>query len=210
MHSLRIFFEYNSQNKDKRAKLKIIAIGSSTGGPGHLQKILKTITKESSACIIIAQHIGEQFLPSLIQNLANDCALPLHLASDRLTLAPSSVVFAKGDHINLVESSGGNLILRITDEKSDTYSPNIDRLFLSIAHVKSASAKSMGVLLTGIGDDGAKGLLAMKNAGAFTVAESEKTSIVYGMPRCAMEIGAASQILDIGDIAKAVEEFGRR
>jgi two-component system, chemotaxis family, protein-glutamate methylesterase/glutaminase len=190
--------------------LKIIAIGSSTGGPGHLQKILKLLPKEFSGCVLIAQHIGEQFLPSLIHNLANECAIPLHIASDRLTLSPSSVIFAKGEHINLIESAGGKLVLRIMEEKSDTYSPNIDRLFHSIAHIKTTSAKSMGVLLTGIGDDGAKGLLAMKNAGAYTVAESEKTAIVYGMPRCAMEIGAASQILDIGDIAKAVAEFGHR
>jgi len=124
-----------------------------------------------------------------------------------MLLACSTVVFAKGESINLVEMHNGNPVIKILDEKSDTYSPNIDRLFLSISSIKTIAQNSMGVLLTGIGDDGAKGLLAMRQAGAFTIAESEKTAIVYGMPRCAKELDAASKILDIDDVAKAIVEF---
>jgi two-component system chemotaxis response regulator CheB len=110
--------------------------------------------------------------------------------------------------INEVRYENGVYRLKILDTVSDDYSPSIDRLFFSMSSLPDVS-NIMAVVLTGIGDDGARGLLELKKAGAYTVAESEQTSVVYGMPRAAYEMGAAREVLDLEKIVEKILEFGR-
>lgn len=187
---------------------KLIAIGSSTGGPGHLQKILSAIPSDFNASIVIGQHINSIFLESIVDSLNSCCRIPVYVGRDGLIIKKPSVVFANGIKINEVRTNEGSYILRILDKESERYSPSINHLFSSIATL-GARSSVLATLLTGIGDDGAKGLLELKNAGAHTIAESEKTAVVYGMPRAAYEIGAAREALDLDEIIKKILEFGR-
>ncbi len=187
---------------------KLIAIGSSTGGPGHLQKILSAIPSDFNASIVIGQHINSIFLESIVDNLNSFCSIPVYVGQNNLVIKKPSVVFANGIKINEVRNNGDSYILRILDKESEHYSPSINHLFSSIASLDARSSV-LATLLTGIGDDGAQGLLELKNAGAHTIAESEKTAVVYGMPRAACEIGAACEALDLDEIIKKILEFGR-
>jgi len=188
--------------------VKLVLIGSSTGGPGHLMKIVKKLPSDYDACIVIAQHIGELFLPSLVQNFVSECALPILIGNNGVGLQNGAIYFVKGDSINEIAESNCKFILRVLEEKSDTYAPNINRLFMSAARIADKFDSVLAVLLTGIGDDGAVGMLELKKAGAYTIAESEGSAIVYGMPRCAKEIGATKEILSIDEIVSVISRFG--
>lgn len=187
---------------------KLVAIGSSTGGPGHIQKILSALPSDFNASIVIGQHINSVFLESIVESLNSFCRIPVYVGKDGLLIEKPSVVFAKGSGINEVRSENGHYRLRILDIASEDYSPSINRLFLSIAALPSPSS-ILAALLTGIGDDGARGLFELKNVGAYTIAESEKTAVVYGMPRAAYEMGAANEVLDLDKIITKILEFGR-
>jgi len=188
---------------------KLIAIGSSTGGPGHIQKILSALPSNFDASIVIGQHINSIFLDSIVESLNSFCRIPVYVGKDNLVIQKPSVVFAKGAGINEVKMESGVYKLKILDIASEDYSPSINRLFLSIASLPSPQSSVLAALLTGIGDDGARGLLELKKAGAYTIAESEKTAVVYGMPRAAYEIGAANEVLDLDKIISKILEFGR-
>jgi len=187
---------------------KIVAIGSSTGGPGHIQKILSAIPSNFNASIIIGQHINSVFLESIVESLNSFCRIPVYVGKDNLIIEKPSVVFARGAGINEVRYENGIYKLKILDVASEDYSPSINRLFLSLALTPMPSSV-LAALLTGIGDDGARGLLELRNKGAHTIAESEKTAVVYGMPRAAYEMGAADEVLDLEDIIHKILEFGR-
>lgn len=187
---------------------KLIAIGSSTGGPGHIQKILSVIPSDFKASIVIGQHINSIFLDSIVESLNSFCRIPVYAGKDNLVIQTPSVVFAKGAGINEVRYENGVYKLKILDIASEDYSPSINRLFLSMTSLSSKPA-ILAALLTGIGDDGAKGLLELRRTGAHTIAESEKTAVVYGMPRAAYELGAADEVLDLDKIITKILEFGR-
>ncbi len=187
---------------------RLIAIGSSTGGPGHLQAILSAIPSNFNASIVIAQHINSVFLDSIVESLNSLCRIPVYGGQDGLLLQTPSVVFARGAGINEIRCENGDYRLRILEQISEDYSPSINKLFFSIAELPGQSS-IMAVLLTGIGDDGARGLLELRKKGAYTIAESEKTSVVYGMPRAAFEIDAAKEVLDLDKIIDKIIDFGR-
>lgn len=187
---------------------KIIAIGSSTGGPGHIQKILSSIPDDFNASIVIAQHINSIFLDSIVESLNSFCRIPVFVGRDGMALELPSVVFAKGPGINQLVYDGGAYKLKILDIVSDDYSPSVNRLFFSIAQLQKPTP-TLAVLITGIGDDGARGLLELRRAGVHTVAESEESAVVYGMPRAAFEMDAADEILSLDKIVNKILEFGK-
>lgn len=187
---------------------KLIAIGSSSGGPGHIQKILTAIPADFNASIIIGQHINSIFLDSIVESLNSFCRIPVYVGKDNLAIQTPSVVFAKGAGINEIRGENGLYRLKILDVASEDYSPSINRLFFSMASLPQPS-QILAAVLTGIGDDGARGLLELRRAGAYTIAESEKTAVVYGMPRAAYELGAANEVLDLDKIITKILEFGR-
>lgn len=179
----------------------LVAIGASAGGPGAVAAILQTLPKTFPAAIVVVQHIDEQFAPSLTAWLGQQSALPVAAAREGDRPSPGKVLLAvKEDHL-VVGRSGR---LEYTEHPKETfYRPSVDTFFQSVA--KNWTGQAIGLLLTGMGRDGAKGLKQMREAGAHTIAQDEATSAVYGMPQAAARLGAAVEILPLDKIAFALE-----
>jgi len=181
---------------------KIIAIGSSTGGVEALIAVL-TGFPANCAPTVITQHMPPVFTRNLAQRLDRMCAPQVLEASHGAPLKPGTVYVAPGGGSHLEVSGRGTLACVLKPgETVNGHCPSVDRLFLSVA--RHAGAQAVGALLTGMGRDGAQGLLAMRQAGARTFAQDEASSVVYGMPRAAMEIGAAEQQFSLARIGPAL------
>jgi two-component system chemotaxis response regulator CheB len=177
----------------------LVAIGSSTGGPSALMTLLSALPKDMPAPVVIAQHIAEGFIPGLVQWLDGGCEVAVRAAVDKETPKPGSAYLAPTG-LNL--EFDGHCMRFTTPEPGQLYIPSADTLFASVA--RSLASASVGVILTGMGNDGAKGLKAMRDAGAVTIAQDEQTSTVFGMPKAAAELGAAVQVLPIERIGAEV------
>lgn len=181
------------------ARLPLVAIGASTGGPQALRTILSQWPKEFPAAVVIAQHISAAFAPSLAQWLADGCALKVRMAADG-DRPQAGLVLVAGTDDHLALRPDGTLGYT-PEPRENPFKPSVDVLFESLArHWTSAS---VAVLLTGIGRDGAAGLLTLRRAGWHTIAQDQATSVVYGMPQAARQLGAAVEVLSLGDIAGA-------
>jgi two-component system, chemotaxis family, response regulator WspF len=180
-------------------KSPLLVIGSSTGGPKALATILAQLPANFPAGVVIVQHVDVQFASGLADWLATYTPLKVKLAIAGAKIEPNCVMLAgTNDHLILTSQ----LTFQYTAEPADTpYRPSVDAFFHSIA--KNWKNKGVGLLLTGMGKDGAEGLLALKSAGWYTIAQDEATSIVYGMPKAAADLGAAREILPIEAIASA-------
>ncbi len=179
---------------------RLLAIGSSTGGPKALANVLQVLPKSFPAAVVVIQHVDKQFSEGLAKWLRHQCALPVRVAREGEPLSPGEVLIAEtDDHMAL----GPDRLLRYTPEpRKYPYRPSVDIFFKSlVAHPFPSSA---GVLLTGMGRDGAEGLLALRRAGWFTVAQDQSTSTVYGMPKAAKEMDAATRILPDTEIGNVV------
>ncbi|HUI58342.1 MAG TPA: chemotaxis response regulator protein-glutamate methylesterase [Bryobacteraceae bacterium] len=180
----------------------VIAIGASTGGTEAIASVL-TRLPESSPAIVITQHIPPQFSRAFANRLNEICAMQVKEAQDGDRLQPGVALVAPGDFHMLLRKSGGHYFVNVKTGPRVCYQrPSVDVLFISVAEV--AGRHSIGVLLTGMGADGAQGLLRMRQAGARTMAQDEATCVVYGMPREAAELGAAEQIVPLPNIPDAI------
>jgi two-component system chemotaxis response regulator CheB len=177
----------------------IVAIGSSTGGPSALMTILRPLPARFPLPIVIAQHIAEGFIPGLVDWLNDACAITIEAAEDGHALKPGTAYFAPTGR-NLKVSGGA--VHFAAPEKGQLYIPSADTLLASVADTHGAHG--IGVLLTGMGADGAVGLKAMRDAGAATIAQDEETSTVFGMPKSAIELGAAEKVLAVQNVAGEV------
>lgn len=187
----------------RRGPVGIVAIGASTGGPQILQTILSQLRRGTGAPIVCVQHISEDFLDGMISWLATSCELPIEIPRVGSAPQPGRVYFAPdGCHLLL---DGNRRFLRVPAEDRDLHCPSVDRLLSSVAAVYGENA--LGVLLSGMGRDGAWGLKAMNDAGATTIAQDEHSSMIFGMPAAAIEIGAASHVLGIDDIAATIRRL---
>lgn len=178
----------------------VVAIGASTGGPSALVKILEKLPADFSACIVVVQHIAADFAPSLAKWLQDQCALPVSLAGVGEPMTTGKVLLAaSNDH--LVFQTDQRLGYR-AEPIDCPYRPSVDVLFQSLA--QNYPRAGAAVLLTGMGNDGAQGLLQLRHRGWHTIAQDQGSSIVYGMPKAAVDLDAASEILSIENIADAV------
>lgn len=178
---------------------EMVAIASSTGGPAALGEIFRQLPADFRVPIVVVQHISPEFLPSLVEWLGTTTSLNVEIARGGDQPLPGSIYFAPGDaHLRL--SRGGRF--QLDQETRSTYRPSGDILLESVAAGYGASA--IGVILTGMGNDGARGIRALYDAGAATVAQDEATSVVFGMPKEAIALGAAGAILPIQEIAAAL------
>jgi len=178
---------------------KVIAIGASTGGTIAIEKLLTTMPLNVPG-IVIVQHMPEYFTASFADRLNNICKIEVREAKDGDTAAPGLALIAPGGHHMLLERSGAFYQVRIKGGPMVHHQkPSVDVLFHSVA--KQAGANAMGVLLTGMGSDGADGLLAMKQNKAYTIAQDEASSVVYGMPGEAVKLGAACDVLPLNEIS---------
>jgi len=181
---------------------KVIAIGASTGGTEAIREVLTRLPANVPG-IIIVQHMPPNFTKSFADRLNELCAVEVKEAKNGDFLGIGKVLIAPGDYHMVLRRSGARYFVEIgTGEKVSGHRPSVDVLFNSVA--KTAGANAIGVILTGMGADGAKGLLSMRNAGARTIGQDENSCVVYGMPKVAYEIGAVERQFDLDDIAEAI------
>lgn len=194
--------KYNNTKNSAIANLKstvppILAIGSSTGGPQALATILSSFRADFKAAIAIVQHVDAEFAPGLAEWLNNQSKIPVEIATNNTHLeVGKAVIAATNDHLILQP----NLMLKYTQEPRDyPYRPSVDTFFKSLA--EHWPVPGIGVLLTGMGKDGAKGLLALREASWHTIAQDRASCVVYGMPKAAVELDAALEVLTLDAIA---------
>jgi two-component system chemotaxis response regulator CheB len=177
----------------------LIAIGASTGGVEAIRTVL-TGMPEDCPPIVIAQHMPAGFTGRFAARLDELCAIKVVEAEDRMPLERGHAYVARGDYHLRVERSSGQLKARLAqDELASGHRPSVDVLFESVA--KAVGAMAVGAILTGMGRDGARGLKLMRDAGAYTVGQSQASALVYGMPRVAFEEGAVVEQAAIEQIA---------
>jgi two-component system chemotaxis response regulator CheB len=180
----------------------VIAIGASTGGTEAIASVLIRLPA-SSPGIVIAQHIPPQFSRAFANRLNEICALEVKEAEEGLELRSGLALVAPGDFHMLLRRAAGRYFINVkTGPKVCYQRPSVDVLFSSVA--EAAGKRAIGVLLTGMGADGSQGLLRMRQAGARTIAQDEASCVVFGMPREAIALGAAEQILPLPAIPGAV------
>lgn len=180
------------------ADQKIIAIGSSTGGTKALEFVLNNLPAGLPG-IVVVQHLPEFFTKSFADRLDRRSALRIMEASDNDQINPGCVYIAKGDKHMTVQKRDGKNYVRVSDgERINFHRPSVDVLFDSVA--SEFGDQATGIILTGMGADGAKGLLKMRNNGAFTIGQDELSSVVYGMPKAAFEMGSVCEQHSLDDI----------
>ncbi len=201
---LRGLRERQASPTQPAARVELVAIGASLGGPRALAALLRGLPASFPAPLAVVQHIADGFTEGLASWLASESRLRVCEARDGDVLHPGRVLVAPSGRHMLV----GDGVVRLSDAPPvDTFKPSVTPLFLSAA--RRYGARVCGVLLTGMGRDGAEGLKAIRNAGGPTVAQDEATSAVFGMPRAAIELGAVDRVLPIDEIARALVELTR-
>lgn len=186
----------------RQTRLRIVAIGASTGGPQALQHILSRLPAGFPLPIVCVQHIGNGFLEGLAEWLQSICSINVEIASEGAVPMPGVVYFPREEAHLLVD--GGGRFRYSRDMPLNGHRPSVTVMFQSIAERYGSGA--IGVLLTGMGNDGAEGLKAMADAGGMTIAQDEATSVVFGMPKRAIELGAAGNVLPLEEIAPMILE----
>ena len=189
-----------------RRRIELVAIGSSTGGPDALGKIIGALPDRAPVPILIVQHITIGFHQGLVDWLNNITPLSVKLGEEGHTPMPGEVILAPGEHHMSVDARKR---LTLTEELPVRgHRPSATHLFRSVARVYGAHA--LGVILTGMGDDGADGLVDLRRAGGWVIGQDEATCVVYGMPREAAARGAVSEVLPLPEIAGAIVDGWNR
>ena len=183
----------------------VVAIGASTGGTDALRTILGELDRTSPG-VVVVQHMPRHFTRAFAQSLDKQCAIEVREAVTGDAVLPGTALIAPGDHhLTLVPArNGGYAVEVLGGPLVSRHRPSVDVLFGSVARV--AGRNATGVILTGMGVDGAAGLAQMRERGAVTIAQDEATSVVFGMPREAIAIGAAQHVLPLHEIAGAISE----
>lgn len=189
-------------NIDRDLSDMIIAIGASTGGTEAIYTMIKAFPRDMPG-IVIVQHMPAVFTKLYAERLNNLCKLEIKEAKNGDLVKPGRVLIAPGEyHMRLFKGNAGYYVTCKIGEKVSGHCPSVDVLFDSVA--RAAKNKSVGVILTGMGSDGAKGLLTMKKQGAYTLGQDEESSVVYGMPLAAWRLGGVEKQLPLEKIAKDV------
>jgi two-component system, chemotaxis family, protein-glutamate methylesterase/glutaminase len=179
---------------------QVIAIGASTGGTQAIETLLRQFPSDAPGTVIV-QHMPELFTASFARRLNELCSIHVREARDGDVIAAGLALIAPGDKHLVVQQSGSHWVARVKDgPRIHHQRPAVDVLFQSVA--RAAGHRAVGVLLTGMGADGARGLLAMREAGAHTIAQDQDSCVVFGMPREAIRMGAAEEVLPLDKIAR--------
>jgi two-component system, chemotaxis family, protein-glutamate methylesterase/glutaminase len=182
---------------------KIVALGASTGGTQALEAVLTKLPAAMPG-VLICQHMPEKFTASFAQRLNSVCALEVREAKDGDLVVPGLALVAPGNFHMLLTLSGAQYKVRVKDgPRVHHQRPAVDILFSSVA--RAAGQNAVGAIFTGMGADGAKGLLQMREAGAHTIAQDEASCVVFGMPKEAIKLGAAVDVLPLNQIAGALQ-----
>jgi len=186
----------------------VVCIGASTGGTESLRLVLESLPANCPG-IVIVQHMPEKFTAAFARRLNGLCDIEVKEAADGDTILRGRALIAPGDRHMLLQRSGARYYVSIKDGPLVArHRPSVDVLFRSAA--RNAGANAAGIIMTGMGDDGARGLLEMKQAGAYTVAQDEATSVVFGMPKEAIALGAADKVMPLDGLAAEIQRAARR
>lgn len=181
---------------------KIVVVGASTGGTEALREFLIGLPVDAPG-IVVVQHMPEKFTASFATRLDSICRITVREASTNDTVLRGQALIAPGNRHTLVKRSGSRYFVEVRDGPLVArHRPSVDVLFRSAA--RYAGANAVGVIMTGMGDDGARGLLEMREAGSITIAQDEATCVVFGMPAEAIRLGGAGRVLPLGRIAGEV------
>jgi two-component system chemotaxis response regulator CheB len=181
---------------------KVVAVGTSTGGTEALRVLLMALPLDAPGFVVV-QHMSEVFTAGFAERLNQLCAVDVREATDGDRVRPGLVLIAPGNRHTMINRNGAQYMVRVADGPLVArHRPSVDVLFRSVA--QAAAANAVGVIMTGMGDDGADGLLEMKKAGAATIAQDEQTCVVFGMPKVAIERGAVDEVLPLQRIADAI------
>lgn len=195
-------------DRPEHSPVEIVAIGISTGGPNALRQLLPKLPHDFEVPVVVVQHMPEGFTAEFANSLDSMCALEVKEAAPGDVLTPGRVVIAPGNyHVEVDKMKLATLVEVTQKEPVNGHRPSADVLFASV--VKAFGPAAMGVLMTGMGRDGARELGNLYNKGAFTLAQEEKSCVVYGMPRVAIESGYAEEVVSLEDMASRIVEVVR-
>lgn len=188
--------------KYKKRKYKVVVVGVSTGGPGAILEFLKGLGKNYPLPVVITQHIDSVFDKNLISWLSTESSIPVQLAENNLRPLPGHVYLAPSDqHITFYQPAENSFqIILSHDEPVNYLRPSVDKMFESAAKVFGKDC--IAVILTGMGSDGAKECLHLKELGAYTITQDKESSVIFGMPKVAYEMGASCEVLSLKQIPK--------
>jgi len=186
----------------------VVAVGASTGGPGALRRLLQALPGNAPGCVIV-QHMPHPFTAVFAQRLDDACTIEVKEASSGDEVRPGRAIVAPGDRHLKLHRNGPRYTVEVTDGKLvSRHRPSVDALFRSAAEV--AGADAIGVILTGMGRDGAEGLLEMKRAGATTIAQDEQSCTIFGMPREAIALGGVDEVVPLEAVPAAILRLAPR
>ncbi|WP_415755005.1 protein-glutamate methylesterase/protein-glutamine glutaminase [Pseudomonas leptonychotis] len=186
---------------------RIVALGTSTGGTQALELVLRQLPTDSPG-IVIVQHMPEKFTAAFAQRLNSLCQIEVREARHLDRVHPGLALVAPGGRHMQLKRNGAQYCVEILDGPPiNRHKPSVDVLFRSVA--QQAGANALGVIMTGMGDDGARGLLTMREAGGKTVAQDEASCVVFGMPKEALNLGAAQRSVSLGNIAALITQYAR-
>jgi two-component system chemotaxis response regulator CheB len=191
-------------NKEAMAQTteRIIAIGTSTGGTQALEYVLTALPRVTAG-IVIVQHMPEKFTASFAERLNNLCQIEVREARNDDRVMPGLALIAPGGKHMLVKRSGAYYKVEVVDgPQVNRHRPSVDVLFRSVA--RFAGKNATGIIMTGMGDDGARGMKELFDAGAYTYAQDEESCVVFGMPKEAIKLGGVNQVIGLSDIARAI------
>ena len=187
---------------------RVVAIGTSTGGTIALENILTQLPQDVPG-IVIVQHMPEKFTAAFAERLNGLCAIEVREAKNGDRVLQGCALIAPGGYHTQVVRNGAFYCTEVFDAPPvNRHKPSVDVLFRSVA--KAVGRNALGMILTGMGDDGARGLLSMRQAGANTIAQDEASSVVFGMPKEAIKLGAAEQIFSLNQMPAMIAQFGKR
>jgi two-component system chemotaxis response regulator CheB len=191
---------YSTHTFTETLNYEIIVIGSSTGGPTAVETVITKLPSNLPIPVIIIQHMPENFIPSFAARLNQLTPLDVVVAQKDDEIKAGKIYLSPGNKNMIVKRERNNIVFDFTDKKFKEYNfPSVNSVMYSVAEIYGK--KTIGVILTGMGKDGADGLLSIKNAGGITIAQNKETSVVYGMPREAFESGAATHSVSINEMA---------
>lgn len=191
------------QMKTPAQPASLVAIASSTGGPAALQSILSPFPADFPAGIVLVQHMLSGFTSALTDSLSKRARITVKIAEEGEQIKPGTALLAPEKVHLMVNKAGGKYWIRLeADPSASSHIPSADTLFCSIA--KACGPEACGVILTGMGQDGAMGLKEMRDSGSYTIAQDEKTSVIFGMPKRAIELGSVERVLPIQKIAEEI------
>ena len=191
-------------SQKKSAPSKVVAIGVSTGGPNAVNYVLSQLPPDFPGAILIVQHMPEGFTEMFAHRLNESCSIEVKEAqSGDLLLAGRALICPGNRHMKVKKMPLGQMVVLTDDDKVNGHRPSVDVLFHSVA--QEFGAQALGVIMTGMGEDGAEGLGELKRAGAITIAQSEESCVVFGMPKAAIERGHAIRVVHLDALANTLQ-----